>query len=247
MNRISLASEPPLQPSSSAARHLAEPCASIQQSLSDYADGAVTGVEMQQISTHLASCTPCSAEFSIVCRMQETLATIGAAKAPPELGLRLQLAISYEQARSWSSRLERLGLSWQNSLRPFVMKTSAGLACATALMSGVLFLLGAMSTANPVMANDEPLGAMTAPHYLYSIAGIQPVTTPQDGTVVIDASINALGQVYSYRILSGPQEKTMEDQVVDRLLASVFEPARVFGVPVRGHVIMTFAGVSVTG
>lgn len=224
-----------------------ETCGFVQSSLSDYLDGAVTGLEMRRIATHLEACRECEAEFSLTRHMQTTLASIASVKAPAELGLRLRLAISREQERSWSSRFDRLSLTWQNALRPLFMKACAGLAGALVLIGSILFLLGAMSAANPVMANDEPLGAMTAPHYLYSMAGIQPVATAQDATIVIEASINARGQVYDYRILSGPHDAAVRSQVVDRLLASVFRPASVFGVPVRGHVIMTFAGLSVRG
>ena len=222
-------------------------CESVRASLSNYLDGAVTGVEMRHIADHLEACPACQAEFNLARSMQQTLSTLGPSRVPSDLSLRLRLAISREGRRSWPSRLDRLSLNWQNALRPLVMQAAAGLACAVLLLGSILFLLGAMSAANPVMANDEPLGAMTAPHYLYSVAGIQPVTTPEDGTIVVEAMINARGEVYDYRIVSGPEDSGVRNQVVDRLLTSVFQPASVFGVPIRGHVIMTFSGISVRG
>jgi hypothetical protein len=36
-------------------------------------------------------------------------------------------------------------------------------------------------------------------------------------------------------------------QVANQLLGSVFQPASAFGVPVRGHVVVTFVGISVHG
>ncbi len=222
-------------------------CEPVRSALSSYLDGAVTGVEMQVIASHLDDCSACAAEFALTRTVQQTLATLGPSRVPVDLSLRLRLAISHEGRRTWSSRLDRLNLKWQNALRPLVMQASAGLAGAVLLLGSILFLLGAMSAANPVMANDEPLGAMTAPHYLYSVAGIQPVTTAEDSTIVVEASVNARGQVYDYRIVSGPQDAAVRNQVVDRLLSSVFRPASVFGVPIRGHVVMTFAGISVRG
>ena len=222
-------------------------CLDVRGSLSEYLDGAVTGVEMQGIAEHLEGCAECAAEFALTRRMQETLAVLGPPKAPADLSLRLRLAISHEGRRSWPSRLERLSLQWQNAFRPLVMQACAGVAAAVLFLGSILFLLGAMSAANPVMANDEPLGAMTAPHYLYSVAGIQPVATAEDSTIVVEASINARGEVYDYRIVSGPHDSAVRDQVTERLLASVFQPASVFGVPVRGHVLVAFAGVSVNG
>ena len=222
-------------------------CSAVRSSLSSYLDGAVTGVQMQAISDHLDLCAPCAAEFALARTMQQTLATLGPSRVPSDLSLRLRLAISHEGKRSWSNRLDRLALRWQNALRPLVMQASAGLAGAVLLLGSILFLLGAMSAANPVMANDEPLGAMTAPHYLYSVAGIQPVITAEENTIVVEASVNARGQVYDYRIVSGPHDEVVRTQVVSRLLDCVFRPASVFGVPIRGHVVMTFAGISVHG
>jgi len=36
-------------------------------------------------------------------------------------------------------------------------------------------------------------------------------------------------------------------RVEENLLSSVFTPATLFGAPVRGHVVMTYMGVSVHG
>ena len=222
-------------------------CVLVRSALSSYLDGAVTGLEMQSIANHLESCPACASEFTLTRRLQQTLATLGPSRVPSDLSLRLRLAISHEGRRTWSSRLERLTLNWQNALRPLVMQASAGLAGAVLLLGGILFLLGAMSAANPVMANDEPLGAITSPHYLYSIDGTQPVTTAEDSTIVVEAAVNARGQVYDYRIVSGPDDVVVRNEVVGRLLTSVFQPASVFGIPIRGRVVMTFAGISVHG
>ena len=128
-----------------------------------------------------------------------------------------------------------------------MLQACAGMAAAVVFLGSILFLLGAMSAANPVMANDEPLGAMTAPHFLYSVTGIQPIATTEDSTIVVEASVDARGEVYDYRIVSGPQDVAIRNQIVDRLLASVFRPASVFGVPIRGHAVMIFSGISVRG
>ena len=226
---------------------LPEACRSSHASLSEYLDGAVTGVEMMRIAGHLQTCPACAREFELAHGMQRALATLPTIKAPEDLNLRLRLAISLESRRTWRAVAARVNMRWENALRPLVLQASAGLAGAVALLGGILFLLGAMSAANPVMAHDEPLGAMTAPHYLYSVAGIRPIVVEQENTIVVDAAVNARGEVYDFRILSGPQDAGVRAQVVDRLLGSVFQPASVFGAPVRGHVIMTFAGVTVRG
>ena len=64
---------------------------------------------------------------------------------------------------------------------------------------------------------------------------------------LIDAKVDTRGRVYDYTILDGPSDPTVRLQVEQNLLTSVFTPATVFGVPVDGHVMVTYTGVSVRG
>jgi hypothetical protein len=65
--------------------------------------------------------------------------------------------------------------------------------------------------------------------------------------IVVEAYVNEQGRVYDYNIVSGPDDPAVDAQIVDRLLMSVYEPASVFGAPVRGRVVLTFSGISVRG
>jgi hypothetical protein len=97
----------------------------------------------------------------------------------------------------------------------------------------------------PVLANDEPLGALTAPHYLYSTVTPSDIVTSHGSPIVVEASVDALGRVYDFTIVSGPEDDSVRTRVADQLLGSVFQPASAFGVPIRGRVVITFAGISV--
>ena len=224
-------------------------CQDARDRFSLYLDGAVSGREMQAIASHLETCELCSAEFASLQTVQRSLASLGAAKPPADLGMRLRLAISHEHIRSSTSLVERMAeavsLRWQNALRPLVLQVSAGFAGAVLLLGGVLFLLGTVAVPEPVMANDEPLGALTSPHYVYSVDRPRPILAGQEATIVVEASINSRGEVYNYSIISGPQDAMVRQQVTDQLLESVFEPAHVFGVATRGRVILIFSVISV--
>ena len=222
-------------------------CQKCQSSFSTYLDGAVSGQRMQQIARHLESCPGCAREFAAMRAMQQSLAALGPAKAPPDLGLRLRLAISHEEARRKSSWLDTLSLKWDNAIRPLLVQVSAGFAGAVVLIGGIGLLLGMVAAPEPVMANDEPLGAMTSPHFLYSTVRPQAIITDHDSVIVVEAYVNAQGRVYDYNIVSGPDDPAVHSQVVDQLLTSVYEPASVFGAPVRGRVVLTFSGISVHG
>jgi hypothetical protein len=99
----------------------------------------------------------------------------------------------------------------------------------------------------PVMANDEPLAGMTAPHYLYSPVNPHAIVTDHDSVIVVEAYVNSEGRVYDYQVVSGPDDPAVHDQIVDQLMMSVYKPASVFGTPVRGRVVLTFSGISVRG
>jgi hypothetical protein len=220
-------------------------CLKIRSYFSAYLDGAVSGSRMQEIARHLDRCKGCTQEFSGLRAMQQTLATLGPAKAPADLALKLRLAISHEHAQRKSSWLDAVSLKWDNAVRPMLVQVSAGFAGAVVLVGGIALLLGMVAAPEPVMANDEPLGAITVPHYLYSAVDPRAIVTTRDTMIVVEAYVNSQGRVYDYNIVSGPVEAAVRSQVVDHLLNSVFEPASVFGAPVRGRVVLTFSGISV--
>lgn len=220
-------------------------CGKVQSLFSAYLDGAVSGRQMQSIAGHLESCAACSEEFEGLREMQRSLAVLGPAKAPKDLAMRLRLAISHEAAAKKSSWRDTLALKWENTIRPLAVQVSAGAACSVALVGSIMVALGLFAAPQPVLANDEPLGAMTSPHYLYSAVMPRPIVTNHDSAIIVEAMVNDQGRVYDYNIVSGPDDPAVHSQVVDQLLTSVFEPASVFGAPVRGRVVLAFSGISV--
>ena len=222
-------------------------CRGIQNLFSGYLDGAISGRQMQLVASHLESCSACRLEFAQWRGMQKVLETAGSLKPPADLGLKLRLAISHQAARSQGHWYDALSLRWDNELRPALLQFSAGLASALVLVGSLTMLVGMVAAPQAVLANDEPLGALTTPHFLYSVARLEPVVTSVESTVVVQADINQAGEVYNYTILSGPSDPATLAQVRDHLMVQVYEPARVFGEPVRGHILVTFSGVSVRG
>ena len=238
-------------------------CNSIRERFSAYLDGALTGVAMQQTAAHLETCGDCAREFASWRAMQAMLAKIGPAKAPANLALQLRVALSQEHARTPQRSLARWQVRWQNTMAPFLLRASAGFASAVLLLGTAAVLVGAFASPPPVEARDASADAATSPRFLYSLlASSTPATDqtqsvkPHSGThaviqdsnsVVVEAYVNSEGRVYDYRIISGPDNAVSRGQVENLLLFSVFEPARVFGEPVRGVAVMSFSGVSVQG
>jgi hypothetical protein len=236
-----------------------KPCIEIQACFSAYLDGAMSGHKMLEISRHIngfedgvsaglvAGCEDCAGELAAWRLTQDAIASIGSAKAPADLALKLRVAISREHARRESRLIDRLSLAWDNAVRPFMVQLTAGLAGTVVLGGSIMLLLGMVAVPQPVLANDEPLGALTAPHLLYSTVSPGDIVTAHDTTIVVEAAVDAAGRVYDFTIVSSPQDEAVRTQVADQLLGMVFQPASAFGVPIRGRAVVTFGGISVHG
>jgi anti-sigma factor RsiW len=218
-------------------------CEAVREGFSPYLDGAISGVEMAAISGHLDHCAGCSAEFAAWRSVQSALGELGPAQPPARLQSRLRAALAQERERgsylAWPQLAARL---WSRTLAPVALRVSGGLAAAVLIAASLGWVFGA-----PIQANDDRLAHLVAPHYLYSQVPPQPIATGRDVPLVVEAMVDTQGRVYDYQILAGPTDHAVQVRVEDNLLASVFKPATVFGVPVRGHVVLTYMGLSVRG
>jgi hypothetical protein len=200
---------------------------------------------MHEIAAHLEVCSDCTAEFAQWRNAQALISSIGPAKAPPDLGLRLRVALSQQSANTAEEKFARGRVRWQNTFRPLIWQVTAGFASTVALLGGVALLIGI--SPEPLLANDEPLGMASSPRLLYTSFEPAGGVGDRENPVVVQAFVNGEGRVYDYKVVSGNADSKTRSQLEDTLLFSVFAPAQVFGQPVRGTVVLSFSGVSVPG
>ncbi len=222
-------------------------CSHIRGQFSRYLDGDVPGSLMLEIGNHLRECAGCALEFAHWRRGQTIVSSLGPSKVPPELALKLRIAISRESSRTPRERLGRWRVQWQNSLQPFLLRATAGLASAIFLVGSAALLIGLFATPEPVEARDQPLQIATAPRLLYSSFEAEAAIGDASNPLIIQAFVDRSGRVYDYKVLSGEADEQARSSIGNLLLFSVFEPARSFEQPVRGTVLMSFSGVSVRG
>ena len=156
-------------------------CAHFRDQFSAYLDGAVTGAAMHEIAAHLEVCSGCEAEFAQWRDAQSLISSLGPAKAPANLGLRLRVALSQEAANTAQEKFARGRVRWQNRLSPLVWQVTAGFASTVALLGGVALLIGMFASPEPLLARDEPLGAASSPRFLYS--ALEPAGALQMATI----------------------------------------------------------------
>ncbi len=200
---------------------------------------------MTAISAHLKRCSDCSADFNALRAIQHCLGDLGPAQMPPSLQTRLKQAIRSERERgSFLPPHTRAIKLWRSTIAPMALRLSGALAAALMLAGGLGWMFGAPID---VQANDDAMAHLIAPKYLYSQVPPEPIKTCRDAPIVVEAMVDSKGRVYDFSVLNGPQNPQVLVRIEDNLLASVFRPATVFGVPVRGHVVLTYTGVSVRG
>lgn len=217
-------------------------CQRIRGEFSGYLDGAISGREMALIATHLNHCSSCTKEFAVWQSMGTVLAGLGPARAPEHLQSRLRsIAAAEREQGAHLSVNRRLILLWESTLAPLALRTAGGAAFALVLAFCLGWIFG---PAAAVQANDDRLTHLVAPRYLYSQVPQQPVTVGRDVPVLVDAKVDERGRVYDYTLLEGPRDTETQIRIEANLLSGVFKPASLFGEPVRGHVILTYTGVS---
>jgi anti-sigma factor RsiW len=224
-------------------------CSVVQEKFTEYLDGRLNGREMQLVAAHLDECGDCSGEWVSLRQTQASLAALSPVPEPRDLLLRIRVAVSQERARSRRSALEGWNLAWKNTVGPFLLQAGAGFASACLLLGSIIVLVTMFTQPEMAQASkDEPLGNPTAPRLVsLSSDAVDSQIGALSAPVVVEVSINGAGEMYDYRIVSGPNDAATRSQIEDMLLMSKFEPARFFGQPVRGLAVLSFSGVSVRG
>jgi len=171
-------------------------CNTIRAQFSDYLDGNLTGVAMQSVAGHLAGCGDCAEEFGQWRSMQQSLANLGPVRPPAELALRIRVALSQELSKTPRNAFAGWKVRWQNTVAPFLLQASAGLASSLVLVGTMAFLIGAFAAPEPASARDEPLGMATSPRFLYSTVEANAGTVSGKGAPV----------TVTWRLFRGPAD-----------------------------------------
>ncbi len=229
-------------------------CSEAARHLSGYMDGAVEPRKHAGLREHLAVCEDCRHQLEGYRQMAACLAHVEVVAPPSDLALRIRIQASKSPLpwniarRMWARAL----VVFENLLEPLAVPATGGLLTARGVFVLVVqnILVGVPRGAVP---NDLPLN-LVQPAQLVSLApfpipGI--VTTegqPDSGGLLLEATVNAQGQVTFYKILSGPNNVAVQRRIEQVLLFSRFRPELSFGLPMPGgHVFLSFNSVHVHG
>jgi hypothetical protein len=230
-------------------------CREAQRRLSGYLDGAIRTRDRVLLREHLDTCEGCRQQLSRYRLLATHLANVKPVDAPA--GLAAQIRAQASQVRSPWAFVNRLWvralLVSQNILEPLAVPATGGVLTAVAVFMLVVQSMLVGMPLGRVEADDLPLN-LVQPAQLESLApfpvpGIGRTDGQADSSpLLIEATLNAQGEVLFYKILSGPNDAAVQREIDQVLLFSRFRPQLGFGRPMGGgRVLLSFSEVRVHG
>jgi len=218
-------------------------CTKAKSLMSQYMDSALDTAQSLKMQKHLIDCGVCRSELASLRQTRSLLGSVGRKAAPPDLALRMRLAISREAAQERIGPLESLRFRFQNGFNAFMVPATAG------LLSAVVFfglLIGFFTV--PRSTNDVQVGTTfyTPPELAISPFGM--TDSVSSDSVVLEAFVDANGRVEDYRVLSSPDGvRDIDPRIKNMLLFTIFRPATSYGRPTAGRAVLSFSAINVKG
>ena len=229
-------------------------CRQSERKLPGYLDGGISPREHASVREHLTTCHSCQLQLERYRRLSICLANVHAEMPPADLALRIRIRASQHVTpaarlrKAWST----VSMTFENFLKPLAVPATGGIL--TALIVFVLVAHNVLvGVPVGIVPNDLPLN-LVQPARLESLAPFPvPVVIatddrPGSGLLLVEATLNAQGQVVSYKILSGPSDDASQRQLDQLMMFSRFRPQTNFGLPRDGgRVVLNFSTVRVRG
>jgi Putative zinc-finger len=215
-------------------------CTEARPLFSLYMDGATTGAEMHEVSSHLHDCAECKSEYTLLEGTRDAVSQLGRKQAPADLALKLQIAVASERSRKRQHSFASYWVRVENAMNAIMFPATAGILTAIIFFAAVIgFFVVPQAT-----ADDVPTMLYIPPRLEMSDADSQ---LNLESPVVIETYVGVTGRVEAYRIISGQDNDQVRMELNRALLFTIFAPAQSFGRPVPGKAIMSFSHVNVKG
>src|SRR5215469_13706965 len=116
-------------------------CAEAKPLFSNYIDGAISGSEMHQVSGHLQECGECRSEYAGLENTRSLVASLGRRQPPPDLALKIRVAISNEHSRQGRRLLQSYMVRVENAFSGLMFPATAGILSAVVFIGSLIGML----------------------------------------------------------------------------------------------------------
>jgi Putative zinc-finger len=231
-------------------------CWKIRSKLPGYLDGALPVEEHAPVREHLEFCVDCRQELERYRKLSLLMSRVEHSAPPPDLAVRIRVGVSQARATGgWAGRLRRLRshahLILENILEPLALPATGGVAAAL-LTFAIVYQVLVVGMPLGAVPNDLPTNLLQ-PARLESLApfpvpGLEESGRTGPHALLVEATVNAQGEVVNYQILAGPDDRVVRRQLDQVLLFSRFRPQMSFGRPTPGgRVVLSFSEIRVKG
>lgn len=219
-------------------------CWEAQQLMSPYLDLAVSRAKMSTLQSHMDSCRACASRFEALQRTRQAVANLGRKPMPPDLALRIRVALSQELSNAGSSRWDALRVRWENVFNAVMVPATGGLVTAIVMFG---LLISFLVPSQIPGTNDVPTTLYTPPQ-LQSTPFEVAMDPARSEPLIVEAYVGADGRVQDYRVLSGADNGgAVLSELKNMLIFATFRPATSFGRPTAGRAILAFSKIQVKG
>jgi anti-sigma factor RsiW len=227
-------------------------CDNVQERISSFVDGRSPDSEREDVLAHVASCRDCSAYLESTESVRRAVVELKRPQIPAALSARLRVLASHERTRqltriSWSARLSdwsgRIGLAFNNAMRPLAFPFAGGIASALILFGLVIPTMTFEHALADQVFFTAPEGDVVA---LAPSGGYAPTESENppwleragaavpDAANVVDLTIDQTGRVSDFTIVRGE----LTPDLTSIILLGKFSPATntLLGMPTTGRV-----------
>src|SRR5438309_445460 len=165
-------------------------CRETRSLFTPYMDGMLPGNKAQLVVRHLDGCGECRDGFASLRNVQSLVAGLGRRQPPPQMALRLRLAMANEKTRRTEPVAKKLATAWnpvrdriEETFRSFMLPATAGFLSAV-LCFGVL--VGFFAAPTQLSADDMPSGLFMPAKLAFAPYLVQDNCGP-DSPVMVEA------------------------------------------------------------
>ena len=212
-------------------------CRWASRHIAAYVEGELTPVSKWVMRNHLSGCQDCFRRYEREDDLIPEVRRLQAIAVPPDLQIRLLVALSHANENSWARWKIRL----LEATRPIAVPATGGFLAAVALFVG---LMANFYFVPPSLDADIPLTYLTrtlvtAP----SVSTAPALAVARD--IAVEAFVDGQGHIYDFRIIWSPgaypePDRILRTQLAQALLRTRFDPATRFGRPTLGRVLLSF-------
>ena len=225
-------------------------CDKVQELVSPFLDGQLSGKERENMSAHTKVCRPCAFTLEAAQSVRASLRPMVNTPVPSELAVKLRVLASHEYHRRESRAtlakriklwLQPIQLFFDNLMRPMALPFAGGLFAAMfsfAVLVPSLTFHHAFGDQELFTGPDGEVIALGSDG-TYVNGGIPTIlrVDTQDPAVPADANVVVLfidqnGRVSDWSVAQG----TLTPDLQDMIMFSQFKPATFLGLPMSGTV-----------